>query len=255
MNRVMEAGQLKNSPPTGYPKDDVEFAATDGPVLEPYALFPTIEELNVYSEVGGEPETLFGIFTGLVNLYYDVTGVNQPRLGAQTKSHTTAFAKDVELTQGSVRTVDYIRTSLEGPMTRFLELEYRMGLEDFRGPQTIYIEAWNEFVNVKRDHMPDIVKFIAIGSGAPQEDQARNAERLQSAQLAMQIEASGIQLGVIEQPTLDYAALIKQTLNEGGWTDVAAITTEDEQEELPVGQNGGGQLPGALSGEVDELAL
>jgi hypothetical protein len=255
MNRVMESGQLKNAPPIGYPKDDVEFAATGGPVIEPYSQWPTIEDLNVYDEVGGDPATLFAIFTGMVNLYYDVTGVNQPRLGAQTKSHTTAFAKDVELTQGSVRTVDYIRSSLEGPMTRFLQLEYRMGLEGFRGSQTIYIEAWNEFVSITRNHLPDIVKFIAIGSGAPAEDQARNAERLQAAQLAMQMEASAIQLGLLETPTLDYAALIKQTLNEGGWTDVAAITTEDEQGEVPAAPNGGGQLPGALAGEVDTLAL
>ncbi len=30
---------------------------------------------------------------------------------------------------------------------------------------------------------------------------------------------------------------------------------EEQAEQPPVGQNGGGQLPGALSGDIDELAL
>lgn len=229
LNRVIESGLLKTSPPIGYPKDDVAFANRGGPVVEPYAQWPTIEDLNVYSEVGGEPEQLFQIFAGLVQMYSDVTGVNPPRLGAQTKSHTTAFAKDAELTQGAIRTVDYARSTLEGPMTRFLELEYRMGLSEFRGSQTIFVEAWNEFVEIRKDHLPDIVKFRAIGAGAPAEDQARNAQRLASAQTALQIDSLAVQLG--RPPKIEHGNLIEQVLSEGGWTDVSAITRPEDAAE------------------------
>src|SRR5690606_15493460 len=118
-----------------------------------------------------------------------------PRLGAQTKSHTTAFAKDMELAQGAVRTVDYVRGILEGPMTRMLQLEYRMGLSAMRGRQTLYVRQWDEFVSVKKDHLPDIVKFTAIGASAPAEEEARYMRRINSAQLALQFDNIAVGLG------------------------------------------------------------
>ena len=249
LNRVIESGLLKTGPPLGYDKDDPAMAGRGGPVVQPKAKWPSTEEIKVYTEIGGEPATLFGIFQGLVNLYYDVTGVNQPRLGAQTKSHTTAFAKDVEMTQGAVRTVDFVNSVLEGPLTRLLQLEYRMGLKAMGGRNhMIYIEQWNEFVNINRKHLPDIVKFQAIGAGAPAEDAAQQSRRLESAQFAMQLDTLAAQLG--RQPKLDHGALIDQILSGGGWTDTTAITTEEEQP----GAVSPEQLPGVASGEVASLA-
>lgn len=248
MNRVIESAQLKNSPPIGYSRDDMAFAHSGGPVVAPYAQWPTTDELKAYTEVGGEPAQLWGIFAGLVQLYTDVTGVNPPRLGAQTKSHTTAFAKDVELSQGAVRTVDFVRSVLEGPMTRLLQLEYRMGLSLMRGRQTLYVEQWNEFVTVKRDHLPDIVKFTAIGSGAPAEDLAKSAQRQAAAQMALQIDSFAVSLG--REPKIDHGKLIEQVLNDGGWTDVSAITRPEESAEGAEPQPGMGVvagMPGILS--------
>jgi hypothetical protein len=223
MNRVIESGLLKNSPPVGWDKNDMALAAIGGPKIRPYALWGTSDPaaITAFNEVGGDPQTLWTIFTGLVNLYVDVTGVNPPRLGAQTKSHTTAFAKDAELSQGAIRTVDFVRSSLEGPMTRLLQLEYRMGLPLMRGRQTIYVEAWNEFVSLKRNHLPDIVKFTAIGAGAPAEEQAMYAKKLSSAQTALQIDSLAIQLG--REPKIEHGTLIEQLLSEGGWTNVTDI--------------------------------
>ncbi|KKL72551.1 hypothetical protein LCGC14_2083790, partial [marine sediment metagenome] len=197
MNRIMESAQLKNSPPVGWNKDEIAFAATGGPVIAPYAQWSTadLEAIKVWADIGGDPSGLLAVFSGLLSLYADMTGVTPPRLGAQTKSHTTAFAKDVELNQGAVRTVDYVNSILEGPMTRSLALEYRMGLSTMRGRQTIFIPNWNEFVHVTKAHLPDIVKFIAIGAGAPAEDQARNQQRLQSAQTALELDRMAQEAG------------------------------------------------------------
>lgn len=218
MNRVIESGLLKNSPPIGYDKNDISFASTGGPVVAPYAIWGSSDPASIkaYIEVGGEPAALWNIFNGLVNLYVDVTGVNAPRLGSQTKSHTTAFAKDVELSQGAVRTVDYVRSILEGPLERYLQLEYRMGLSLMKGRQTIYVEPWNEFVTIRRDHLPDIVKFTAIGAAAPAEEQAMYTKQLSSAQMALQIDSMAIQMG--RPPKIDHGKLIEQLLLKGGWT-------------------------------------
>ena len=246
LNRVIESGLLKNHPPVGYSKDDPTLVARGGPIIQPHAKWPSVEEIRVYTELGGEPATMFAIFEGLVNLYYDVTGVNQPRLGAQTKSHTTAFAKDVEITQGSVRTVDYVNSTLEGPLTKLLQLEYRMGLSEMKGKQNmIYIEQWNEFVEISKDHLPDIVHFLAIGAGAPSEDQAQNNARLESAQFAIQLDQFAAQLG--KKPKLDHGKLIQEVLSNGGWTDVSSITIEEQGEAPAIDPS---QQPGVISSEA-----
>ena len=226
LNRVIESGLLKNTPPLGWDKDSPELAGRNGPVIEPGAKWPTTDEIKAYTELGGDPQTLFAIFEGLVNLYYDVTGVNAPRLGAQTKSHTTAFAKDVELTQGSVRTVDYVNSSLEGPMTKLLQLEYRMGMDLIGNKQqTIYLEEIKEFIQVTRAHLPDVVRFEAIGAGAPAEEEAETRTRLEGANTAMQIDNIAVNLG--KESKLDHGKLIEEALRAAGWRNIESITVDE----------------------------
>ena len=223
MNRIIESGQLKSGPPIGWDKSDVSLALSGGPRIEPYALWETadLEAIKVYKDVGGDPSGLWQIFIGLVGMYADMTGITQPRLGAQTKSHTTAFAKDVELNQGAVRTIDFVRSILEGPMTRSLQLEYRMGLSAMSGRQTIYVPNWNEFVSISKSHLPDIVKFTAVGAGAPAEDQARINRQLASAQTAIQVDRMAQEAG--NKPSLNMPALVRHILSTGGWTDLDEI--------------------------------
>lgn len=244
MNRIIESGQLKNSPPVGWDREDSALAASGGPRIKPYALWETadLNAIKVYVEVGGDPAVLWQIFVGLSALYADMTGITPPRLGAQTKSHTTAFAKDAELVQGAVRTVDFVNSALDGPMTRLLHLEYRMGLSAMRGRHTVYVQPWDEFVSVTRQHLPDVVRFKAIGSGAPAEDQVKQTQRLQSAQLAMQLDQVAREAG--HQPSLDVPALIRRVLSDGGWTDVGEIVTTGTGATPAVA---GDQLPGAFT--------
>lgn len=243
LNRVIEAGLLKNFPPLQYSPDDPNFAAEGGPDVHPKALWPTSEGVTP-ADVGGDPQILFAIYQGLVQMYEDVaTGVTPSRRGAQTKSHTTAFAKNVEEQRGVVRTVDYVRSTLEGQMTRLLNLEYRMGLDMMSGSNVIYIQEWNEFINIKRGHLPDTLRFIAIGSDAPAEEQQRISERLAGGQAAFQLDTAAAQLG--RDPAIkDHRPMVEQLLRDTGWQNIEELFGEIESSE-PTSF----QAPGIVSGD------
>ena len=232
MNQLVASGQLKITPPVGFNRDDQHFAAAGGPVIAPGAQWETTDEVNVYSEVGGDPQVFFAISDGLKARYNDVTGGHAARLGAQTKSHTTAFAKDAELSQGAVRTVDYTDDVLLDPLTRLLEIEYRMGMSGWT-KQPVYIEAWDEFLELQKAHLPDTVLFQALGAGAPSEDTAKAQQRNQSLQLAMQVDSTAMQLGFRQAPRVDYDKVIDKLLEDGGIQDVAQFVNEDVDATTP----------------------
>ncbi|NUP96652.1 MAG: hypothetical protein HUU28_10865, partial [Planctomycetaceae bacterium] len=76
----------------------------DLPRIAPYEIWRTLTKPEVVAV--GNPAGLLQVYLGYLKQYEDLTGVSAPRLGAQTKSHTTAFAVDAEITRGLVRTVD-----------------------------------------------------------------------------------------------------------------------------------------------------
>ena len=247
MNRLLESASLKNAPPIGYGRDDPAFALSGGPIIHPYAKWETVDPLQVYNEVGGDPSALFAIYQGLVAQYYDVTGVTPARLGAMTKSHTTAFAKDVEMSRGESRTVDFVNQSLEGWMNRLLDAEYRMGRKRW-SKRVLYIDPWKEFAEIERDHLPDMVHFVADGAGSPAEDEARQQRKFNALQAAIQLDTLGMQRG--EQPIVDIQAAIQDILEEGGWTDPAEVTLEQAPQTQPAEQ---GQLPGVATANPTTL--
>lgn len=246
LNRVLESALLQNFPPLQYSPDDPYFSSEGGPNVAPKALWKTVDGVTP-ADVGGDPQVLFAVFSGLVQMYQDVTGVTAPRLGAETKSHTTGFAKEVELQRGQARTVDYVQATLEGQMTRLLELEYRMGLEMMSGSEVLYIQEWNEFVEIKKGHLPDVVRFLAIGSDAPAEEQSRVAERLATAQAAFQLDASAAQMGH-EAAIKDHKPMIEQMLRDGGWQNVEELfgVLDEAAGMVPEGQPGITREPLAL---------
>ena len=174
-------------------------------------------------------------------LYNDLTGGHPARLGAQTKSHTTAFAKEAELSQGAVRTIDYTEDTLLDPMTRLLDMEYRMGLSEWR-KQYVYIESWDTFAELSRAHLPDTVVWKALGAGASAEDQARLNQQLSAIQFALQIDAAAVQLG--REPRLDHGKIVEQILEKAGFSDISDVVTDE-----PAGDAAEGQIPGAIAAD------
>jgi hypothetical protein len=127
-------------------------------------------------------------------------------------------------------------------MTRALEIEYRMGLDMLRGSEVVFLQAWQEFVELKKGHLPDVVKFIAVGSDAPAEEQEAIVQKVQSAQAALQIDAAAVQMG--KQPVIQSVKpMIEELLRDGGWDSLEAFFADMSVQGAPE------NLPGLISAE------
>jgi len=222
LSTLLVAGALSVEPPIGYDNDDLEFAASGGPRVYPGAQWPTTGDIVVHDNIG-DPSAMFAIYSGFLAQYADVTGVNAPRLGGQTVSHTTAYAKEAEISRGTIRTVDYVRSVLKGPAAQWLNMAYQMGRKVIT-KDTIYIDAYNGFVDITKKALPEIATFDVHGAGGPGEEQDKMNARIQSLQMAIsldQVKAQYAQLGI--PPTVNIEAAIEQVLREGKWNDVDAI--------------------------------
>lgn len=243
LGRLLELGALHSQPPISYDKDSMHFAAGGGPRVYPGAQWPTMDDINVFDKIG-DAGALFNLYIGLLQQYADVTGVNAPRLGAQTVSHTTAFAKEAELNRGTIRTVDYVRSSLKGPMTQWLFMAYQMGRSIYRR-QDYFLPGYKGFVSVPKAGLPDEVVFEAHGSGAPSEEQQRIQNRLASLQTALQMEQLDANMAQIAQATgkeriINIAAAIEEVLKDGGWQDTDAILGQQSAGGSALGPQVGG---------------
>jgi hypothetical protein len=255
LNRLLDSAALKNSPPVGYDRTDMEFALKGGPQIAPYAKWGTTDPVTVHSDVGGEPGALSAALTLAVNLYAELTGILPARLGAQTVSHTTAFAKDREIERGAVRTVDYVKGVGQGPVTRFLYMAYDMGRDAIKPGQkvTFYSEAYDGYLQVTKEQLPEAATFEWFGSGGPSEEQEKAQRKLQSLQLAVQLDQLKGQQALSGAPsTVNFDAAIKQVLRQGGWTDIDAITNMSGAVPQP---GAGTPNPGAQAVALQQLGL
>jgi hypothetical protein len=226
LNRLMNSGALKQMPPIGWDRNDPVFAALGGPEIYPGAQWGTSDPqaIKVHHEVGGDTAALTSVYLNHVSLYAELTGVLPARLGAQTTSHTTAFAKDAELQRGAVRTVDYVRQSGSGPITRWLDMAYQMGRDALGKHEdiTFFIDSYGGFVKIDKSKLPEKAAFEWFGSGGPAEEQQKAARKLSALELGMKMDQLGAAMG--KPPKIDLDAAIAEVLREGGWTDIDSIT-------------------------------
>jgi len=254
-NRVMQAAILNTEPPISYDRSDPFFVQTGGPVIYPRALWGVNNPQDVVQHDIGDVGALTQTYLLLLQQYSDVTGINAPRLGAQTVSHTTAFSKEAELSRGVVRTVDYVRSSLKGPLTQFLHMEYEMALRMLGSrTDTVYIEPYRGFVEITRQILPDKASFDALGSGGPAEEQAKMQRRLQAMTFAIQLEGQKVASGL--PPGMNIEEIQQQVLLDGGWTDIDLFFEGSPgrgQGSSGLAPAGGGD-PGATAAAVQTLA-
>lgn len=244
LNRFMQASILNTEPPIAYSRDDQYFRSKGGPQIYPGAQMASEGEITVLNI--GDVGALQAGYLGLLGQYADVTGINAPRLGAQTVSHTTAFAKDQEIQRGQVRTVDYVRSLIHGPMTRWMHMFYEMS-RDALGSRTekIYIEKYGGFVNVSKKQLPEKVFMEVFGASGPAEDAAGQQQKIQALLQAVQLNQLAVQQGLAEP--LNYDAITRDLLKQGGISDVDAF--------LPSEPQGGPTVPGGAQGAQGSNAL
>lgn len=238
MTRIMMMAALQAQPPIGYDQNDPIFASTGGPLVFPGAQWGTAEGIEVYSKIG-DLNAMFAVYSGLLQQYSDVVGVNPPRLGAQTISHTTAYAKNVELTKGSARTVAYVRKVMKGPLNSWLDMAYQMGRGTLKNTP-VWVDAYGGWVNVSRETLPEQVVFDVHGSGGPAEEQQISQKKIEGLMASFnidQLRAQYKQMGI--EPTVDMEAAIEQLLRESGWSDVDALLNAATTAQSGPGMPGG----------------
>jgi len=239
LNRFLQSAILNTEPPVSYSKDIINFKASGGPQIFPGAQWETESGIEVHQI--GDPDSLFRGYASLLGQYSDVTGINAPRLGEQTVSHTTAFAKDQEIARGTVRTVDYARMTIHGPMTRWMYMFYDMQREALGGrTEEVFIEKFNGFVQVSKDFLPENGFIEVFGSSGPQESEARKQTQQQAILTAIQVNQLAVQQGLAKP--LNYDAITRKLLTDGGISDIDIFTSTDS------GVEGTPQLPGANQG-------
>jgi hypothetical protein len=149
--------------------------------------------------------------------------------------------------KGQARTVDYVDTVLTGPATRWLQMEVEMG-KDAMGSreETFFIAAYGGWVTIGKQHLPDQVVFEAYGAGEPQEQLAKQQKMAAAMQQAFQLDQMKVQLG--GQP-MNYQAIQKQILLNGGWTDVELfLTPAGAASGVPAGTPGAPFVPSPAVG-------
>lgn len=233
VNRMIDSAALSIQPPIQVSPD-----AAAQPEIYPGALWESADPIEVYDQIGDSAKML-NVFSVVLQQYFDVTGVNSPRLGAQTNSHTTAFAKEAEISRGTIRTVDYVKTQLDGPMAQMLHAEYEMSRDMMKGEQQVYLPTYRGFVDITKEALPDNVVFEAHGAGGPAEKRQKMQDRMQALQFAVSLETLKVQLG--EQPSLNLNAAQQEVLREGGWIDIDQIITDEP------GAAEGSESPGGLA--------
>lgn len=216
LNRLLATAALQVQPPVKYDPNDQWLMARGGPVIEPGAQWPTQSDIDV-AEVG-DMVGMLQMVGLLMGGHEDVSGVNKPRLGAQTKSHQTAFAVDSEIGRGLVRTVDFINDVMDNPIQSMLHMEYAMCKKAFTAkPEPVFCHRWRMWMNLASSVLPERAVFDTHGSAGPQEEREATQKKLAAIQMFLQTEVMAQQLGATPA-NLD--TIRRMILKDGGFADV-----------------------------------
>ncbi len=213
--RLIQAGALNVLPPVWMDPSDYRYDV-EQPQIAPGQIWRTYTEPKAI-EIG-DPAGLLNVYVGFLRQYEDLTGVSAPRLGAQTKSHTTAYANQQELLRGQSRTTDYVTSSLEGPWSDMLMRMYDLARDAFDNRTTpVWVERVNGFVGMTRALLPPAARFWAQGGNATAEEAEKQAKRVQALTTVLQIEPLVMQAG---GTPMNLDRLRADLLKEGGIVDV-----------------------------------
>lgn len=247
LNKAMDAACLSTDPFLFYDADDPEMAANGGPVIYPGGSCPKTGDVQEFAP--GEASALFQVYIGLMNQYAELTGMTGARLGAQTTSHTTAFAKGQEVNRGQIRIVDYVKSVMQGPLAEWLQYAYEQSRELLGDKNvSIYMHKSRSFVNLSKDALPQNVFFDIFGASGPSEDAAKVGAQVQAMQMAIGLETAKRQLG--EGDPMNLTALQKEFLRKGGLIDVDKFY-EAGQPNIPQGVAGASPMDGANGGSIE----
>lgn len=212
-NNLATSAALSALPPTLYDEANTGLKASGGPNLYPGA-HNEVEDID--SAVRIMNEWSVGEISAALQLalqqYEDLTGVTAPRRGAAAKSHTTAFAAEVETVRGLVRTDDYVQAKEKESLRPILQMEYDI-IKKVMKKQRVLInaEGMEGYVNLGKEDLPDRVEFEVMGSSGPLTERQKQESQLSALQNAAAFDLQSQQAGL--PPSFDREAAMKELLN------------------------------------------
>ena len=236
LSNLMAGAALNALPPVIYDKFDASLKATGGPTLYPGAQIAAEAVDRIAPLKISDPAALLNVYLALLKQYEDTTGVNDPRRGAQARSHTSATGVQIEATKGLARTEDFITGLEDGPMTTMLYLEYDIIKRVMTKQQSVSVgEAGIEgFVNMSAADLPDEVVFKVHGSAGVLERQEKRQNFIQAIQMIFQIQQLATQFGI--SLNMDIDAMAQEVGEQFGVQNISKfISPADGVPESPAG--------------------
>lgn len=216
LNDLLAHGRFKVMPPVFYDRNDPNFAAGGGPDWFPGAMngVDAPDRLNIANV--GESTALLQSYLTLIKRYEDVVGVNDPRRGAQVRSHTTTGAHQLEAQRGITRTVDFAQDVAAGPMTTVLYMEYDIIRKVLKTPQSIPVDSagMEGWINIAAADLPDRVMFRVSGADGVAEEQEKTAAFFAATQQAVQLAQAAAEAG--KPVDIDFLEIITELYNRAG---------------------------------------
>ncbi len=239
-NALGAAAALSAQPPALWDSSEPKLIATQGPSLypgakmavdDPQKAINVIREWNIID--------ISNALAAILKQYEDLTGITAPRRGAQTKSHTTAFAVDVENTRGLVRTDDYIQNK-ERMLNSVLAMEYEIARESLSNT-AIFIGGGglDGHIKLSSADLPENVSFDVVGSSGPATEREAEQQKLQRLMAAAQLSAQSQQQG---GPVLNFEEAMREILGDS-FANVERFITQPES--VPGPTQGNGTIQGA----------
>lgn len=189
---LAQASKLNAEPVIRYDMNDPAMAAMGGPQVYPSAMWSSMSDIDTI-EIGS-PDQLLTVFMGLRKEYENITGVTDPRMGGQTKSHQTADAVQTETEKGQSRTVSFIRGMARGFLTNVLHAEWEI-LKRTLTRSSIYIQKYRGYVEFGRDALPDNIVFLVTGAAGPSVRKRQEAELINAYKQLTELEPAAVQAG------------------------------------------------------------
>jgi hypothetical protein len=168
VNEALNIAALQAKPPMEWNRNDPNLAATGGPQVYPGAKWGTRGKDNVKLHIVGDLAATGALIQLLQGAYESVVNVQDPRRGSAGKSHTTATAKDIELSRGLLPTEEFVQSVQRNSMTDWLYLEWEMTRKDFK-KQRVFVDhkGTKQHLLISPVHLAEDADFTVYGARGP----------------------------------------------------------------------------------------
>lgn len=165
-NTSLAIATLQALPTIVYDADDQHLTAKGGPRISPNQKIAAENPDAIRDLQVGDLAAQFAMLQGLLEQYEHTTKVNDPRRGAQGRSHTTATASVNELSRGLLPTEDVVQGMENGAIVTSLYMEYELARRALKDRMPVYIEARGArgHLELSSAVLPESSDFTVMGS-------------------------------------------------------------------------------------------